>query len=111
MSSEKVFSFGCYRFLGTQRLLLEHDRPVRIGSRGRAILAILLEHSGEIVPKNVLMRRAWSSAWVEESTLRVHMSGLRSILNKDRSVASYIETITGVGYRFAAPLEIQPLSS
>ena len=104
MLSEKVFAFGGYRFLGTQRLLMERERPVRIGSRARAILAVLLEHAGEIVPKNVLMKRVWSSTWVEEGTLRVHVAGLRSILKKDRSIARYIETVTGVGYRFAAPV-------
>ncbi|MEJ0039257.1 MAG: winged helix-turn-helix domain-containing protein [Gammaproteobacteria bacterium] len=107
MSTEKLFVFGCYRFFVTQHLLMEGDRPLRIGSRAREILAMLLERAGEIVPKEALMRRVWPSTCVEDGTLRVHMVALRSALKKDRSVLRYIETVTGIGYRFVAPLEVQ----
>ncbi|MEJ0040268.1 MAG: winged helix-turn-helix domain-containing protein [Gammaproteobacteria bacterium] len=110
MSTEKVLAFGGYRFLVTQRLLMVRERPVQIGNRAGEILAVLLEHAGEVVRKRVLMERVWSSTCVEEGTLRVHMTRLRRILGKDRSVARYVETVTGIGYRFAAPLEVQSLS-
>ncbi len=107
MSDEEVFAFGSYRFLITQRVLMERDRPIRIGSRAREILAVLLERAGEIVPRSVLMKRVWPGTCVEEGTLRVHIAALRRVLKKDRSITRYIETVTGIGYRFVAPLEIQ----
>jgi DNA-binding winged helix-turn-helix (wHTH) protein len=104
MSGEHVFSFGKYRFLLPQRLLLQGDRSIRIGSRAREILAALLERAGEVVSKGALMKRVWPTVYVEEGALRVHVASLRKALGHDRSGASYVETITGIGYRFAAPV-------
>jgi hypothetical protein len=47
-------SFGPFRILPTQRLLLEGDQPVRLGSRAFEILAALVERSGEVVGKDDL---------------------------------------------------------
>jgi DNA-binding winged helix-turn-helix (wHTH) protein len=104
MSGENVLSFGDYRFLVPQHTLTQGDRRIRIGSRARGILAALLERAGEVVPKGVLMKRVWGGVYVDEGTLRVHVASLRKILSRDRSGARYIETVTGFGYRFAAPV-------
>lgn len=110
MTTEKVFVFGSYRFLATQRLLMACDQQVRIGSRAGEILAVLLEHAGEVVSKSVLIKHVWSNVHVGEVTLRVHIAALRSTLKKDRSVRRHIETVTGIGYRFVAPIEITAAS-
>ena len=46
-----AISFGPFRLLAAQRLLLEGDRPVRLGSRAFDILAALVERAGEVVDK------------------------------------------------------------
>jgi DNA-binding winged helix-turn-helix (wHTH) protein len=104
MLGANVLSFGSYRFLVQQRMLTQGERRVRIGSRAREILAALLERAGEVVPKGVLMKRVWADVFVGEGTLRVHVASLRKILGRDRSGERYIETVTGLGYRFAAPV-------
>ena len=65
-----AISFGPYRLLGAQRLLLEGDRPVRLGSRAFDILAALVERAGEVVGKEQLIARAWPQKFVEEATSR-----------------------------------------
>ena len=57
-------SFGPYRLLAAQRLLLEGDRPVRLGSRAFDILAALVERAGEVVGKEQLIARAWPKTYV-----------------------------------------------
>ena len=48
--------FACLR---RQRLLLEGEKPVRLGSRAFDILAVLAENAGEVVPKEELIARVW----------------------------------------------------
>ena len=49
MSPERAISFGSFRLLPAQQLLLEGEVPVRLGSRALEILTVLVEHAGELV--------------------------------------------------------------
>jgi DNA-binding winged helix-turn-helix (wHTH) protein len=54
----RTISFGPFRLLTEQRLLLEGDSPVRLGSRAFDILAALVERPGEVLGKEQLIARA-----------------------------------------------------
>src|SRR5262249_2301669 len=97
-------TFGPYRCLPGQRLLLHAGRPLPLGSRAREILFVLLEHAGEIVKKSELIGRVWPDTVVEEGTLRVHIAALRKALGEGQDGLRYVENVTGHGYRFIAPV-------
>src|SRR5258708_16291741 len=97
-------SFGPYRLLTDQRLLLEGDRPVRLGSRAFDILAALVERSGEVIGKEQLIARAWPQTFVEESNLKIQMSALRRALGDGQGGNRYVITLPGRGYNFVAPV-------
>ena len=69
--------FGPFRLFREQRLLLEGDRPVRLGSRAFDILAALVERAGEVVGREQLIARALPQTIVEESNLKIQMSVVR----------------------------------
>ena len=73
---ERAFAFGPYRLLAARRLLLEGDKPVRLGSRAFDILAALVERAGEVVGKEELIVRAWPQTFVEEANLKIKVSAL-----------------------------------
>ena len=98
-------SFGTFRLLPTQFLLLEGDKPVPLGSRALYILIALVEHPGELVSKQALMARVWPNVFVEPANLTVHISALRRMLRDGRDGNRFIINIPGRGYRFVAPLE------
>src|SRR3979409_1295070 len=100
----RPISFGPYRLLAAQRLLLEGDRPVRLGSRAFDILAALVERAGEVVGKEQLIARAWPQTFVEESNLKIQMSALRRALGDGQGGNRYVITVPGRGYNFVAPL-------
>jgi DNA-binding winged helix-turn-helix (wHTH) protein len=52
---ERIFAFGPFQLVAAQRLLLEGDKPVRLGSRAFDILAALVERAGEVVGKEELI--------------------------------------------------------
>src|ERR1700741_2894180 len=97
-------SFGPFRLLAGQRLLLEGDKPVRLGSRAFDILAALIERSGEVVGKEELTSRAWPQTFVEESNLKIQVSALRRALGDGQGGNRYVITVPGRGYNFVAPV-------
>ena len=63
------------------------------------LLALLVQHAGEIIPREALLMRVWSyGSEIRTSTLDVHVRRLRKKLGGYAD--QYIETIFGIGYRF-----------
>lgn len=63
------------------------------------LLALLVEHAGEIIPREALLFRVWGyGAGIRTRTLDVHVRRLRKKLGSHAD--QYIETIFGIGYRF-----------
>jgi predicted ATPase/DNA-binding winged helix-turn-helix (wHTH) protein len=102
--SGRHIAFGPFRLYPEQRVLLRADTPVRLGSRAREILFLLVERGGEIVKKSELMARVWPNIIVEEGTLRAYIARLRKALGDGQAGMRYVENVTGHGYRFVAPL-------
>jgi len=100
----REISFGPFRLLPAQFLLLEGDKPVPLGSRAMHILIVLLERPGELVTKQELMARVWPNLFVEPANLSVHVSALRRALRDGRDGSRFIINIPGRGYCFVAPI-------
>jgi DNA-binding response OmpR family regulator len=63
------------------------------------LLALLVRHAGEIIPREALLMRIWGyGAEIRTRTLDVHIRRLRKKLGVYAD--QYIETIFGIGYRF-----------
>jgi predicted ATPase/DNA-binding winged helix-turn-helix (wHTH) protein len=99
-------AFGPFRLLAGQRLLLEGDKPVRLGSRAFDILAALVERAGQLVGKEELIARVWPKTFVEESNLKIQVSALRRALGDGQGGHRYIVTVPGQGYNFVAPTRL-----
>ncbi len=100
-------SFGPYRLLVARRLLLEGDKPVRLGSRAFDILSALIERAGEVVGKEELIARAWPATYVEEANLKIQVSALRRALGDGQGDNRYVATVVGRGYNFVAPIRYE----
>src|ERR1700722_8193594 len=97
---EEAISFGPFRLLPGRRVLLRGDIMVRIGDRALDILIGLLARPGEVVSRVELARLVWPNTFVEDGTLRVHVSHLRGILRDDSLGPGYVSNVPGIGYRF-----------
>jgi two-component system, OmpR family, response regulator RegX3 len=68
------------------------------------LLAELMRHAGHVVKREDLMSRVWDVNWFGSTkTLDVHIGWLRRKLGDDPNDPVFIETVRGVGFRFAAP--------
>jgi DNA-binding winged helix-turn-helix (wHTH) protein len=103
-SAETSILFGPFRLLPRQRLLMEADKPVRLGSRAFDVLVALLERPGALVSKDELMAKVWPNTFVGPANLAVHISALRRALGDGCQGNRYVVNIPGRGYRFVAPV-------
>jgi two-component system, OmpR family, response regulator RegX3 len=68
------------------------------------LLAALMRSAGRVVKREELMSEVWDTNWFGSTkTLDVHIGWLRRKLDDDPADPTYIETVRGVGFRFAAP--------
>ncbi len=93
-----------------QRAALDGQRIV-LTRKEYDLLALLVRHAGEIIPREALLMRVWGySTEIRTRTLDVHIRRLRKKLGVYAD--QYIETIFGIGYRFQpfhAPRFFKPL--
>ena len=99
-----ALSFGPFRLShgGSSLFRYENDTmlPVRVSSRALAVLKVLVERPAELVSKDEIMAAVWPDTVVEDANLTVQVSALRRILDAGRTEGSWIQTISGRGYRF-----------
>ena len=71
------------------------------------VLAILLEHPGEMVTREVLQKRIWpDETFLDfEQSLNNSVAKLRDALGDRAKTPKFIETLPRLGYRFIAPVD------
>jgi DNA-binding response OmpR family regulator len=73
------------------------------------LLAELMRNAGRVVTREDLMSKVWDVNWFGSTkTLDVHIGWLRRKLGDDSNQPHYIETVRGVGFRFASPEVEEP---
>jgi len=84
--------------------------PITLREQSFQVLAALMERPGEIVTREALRRRLWSSdTFVDfEVALNCAVSRLRDALGDSANSPSFIETIPKRGYRFVVPIPKRP---
>src|ERR1700692_3207052 len=102
--ADDAITFGPFRLLPGQQMLLKAGKPVRLGSRALEILTALVERPGELVSKKEWVGRVWPNTVVEESNVKVHVAALRRALGDGRDGNRFLINIPGRGYRFVAPV-------
>ncbi|WP_167392240.1 ATP-binding protein [Mesorhizobium sophorae] len=100
----EILSFGSYRLIGAERLLVKDGTPVAIGGRALDVLIALTDRAGEIVSGRELIDLVWPGVFVEEANLRVHIAAIRRVLADGKDGSRYIVNVPGRGYTFVAPV-------
>src|ERR1022692_1134034 len=73
------------------------------------LLTRLLRDAGSVVSRETLMSEVWDENWFGSTkTLDVHIAGLRRKLGDQPASPRYIQTVRGVGFRFAADEQPRP---
>ncbi len=96
------YEFGRFRLKVAERVLLREGELVPLTPKVFDILVTLVEHGGQVVAKDDLMKRVWPNTFVEEGNLTQNISLLRKALGETPGGVQFIETVPRRGYRFVA---------
>jgi DNA-binding winged helix-turn-helix (wHTH) protein/tetratricopeptide (TPR) repeat protein len=107
-SPSPVYRFGVFQANLAARELRKHGVRVRLPGQPYCILSMLLERPGEVVTREEMRQRLWTSeTFVDfEHSLNTAIKKLRAALGDSPENSRYIETIPRVGYRFVAPIQV-----
>lgn len=99
--------FGPFEYDTVSGDLRKHRTRIRLQGKPLQILALLLDRYGEIVGRDELQRHLWGGAtFVDfEQGLNAAVNKLRQALGDFADQPRYIETVSGRGYRFIAPIQ------
>jgi len=76
--------------------------PVVLTQREFELLLFMARHPHRVFSRNQLMDAVWQySFYTDTSTVTVHVRRLRAKLERDPGHPRHLETVWGVGYRFA----------
>jgi TolB-like protein/DNA-binding winged helix-turn-helix (wHTH) protein/Tfp pilus assembly protein PilF len=101
--SSNMLAFGDFRLDLGERLLLKSDgTEVPLTPRVFETLRYLVEHSGRLLDKELIMEAVWPDSIVEENNLAQAISKLRQVFGETPGSPDYIVTVPGRGYRFVA---------
>jgi DNA-binding response OmpR family regulator len=92
---------GDIRLEPAARRVLVGGNEISLANKEYELLKVLLEHAGQVVPRETILREVWGDAELRGSkTLDMHMSWLRRKIGDEGSVAERrIATVRGVGFR------------
>jgi len=86
---------------GARRVHVDGEEIV-LTQREFDLLAFLAAHPGQAFTRDQLMDHVWQfSFYSDTSTVTVHIRRLRAKLERDAARPEWIQTVWGVGYRFA----------
>jgi TolB-like protein/DNA-binding winged helix-turn-helix (wHTH) protein len=106
--SSPVYQFGDFRLDFGAFDLLRKGYPVRVERKPMELLILLVSRPGQLVTRTEIAERLWSSeVFVDtEHGINTAVRKLRYLLQDDPENPQFIQTVTGLGYRFIAPVAL-----
>ena len=96
-----------YEFSGlvvdlSRRQVLVHGERVDLTTTEFEILSLLAAHPGWVYSRQQIMQQLWDGAFYGEArSADVHIQRIRRKIEPDPKNPRYIQTVRGVGYKFA----------
>lgn len=79
-----------------------HDEPIALTPKEYELLKLLVTNPGRAFTRDELLERIWGYEYYGDTrTVDVHIRHLRAKLKGDENISKAIETVCGIGYRFA----------
>jgi DNA-binding winged helix-turn-helix (wHTH) protein/TolB-like protein len=100
-------SFGPFEFDSATRELRRNGDIVKLQSQPAQVLAVLVEHAGEVVTRDALRQAVWGGdTFVDfDKGLNFAIAQVRTALGDSADAPTYIRTFPKRGYQFIAPVE------
>jgi TolB-like protein/DNA-binding winged helix-turn-helix (wHTH) protein/Flp pilus assembly protein TadD len=110
--SRETFRFGDFTLDVLAYELRHQGHPVRLERRPMDLLVLLVERRGQLVARNEIIERLWGKdVFVDVDTgINTVIWKVRAALRDSKDEPAFVETVSGRGYRFIAPVDVVPPS-
>jgi len=106
-NQNRIARFGVFELNFKAGELRKNGARLRLQEQPLQVLALLLERAGEIVTREELRQKLWTSdTFVDfDHSLNTAINKVREVLGDSASSPRYVETLARRGYRFIAPVQ------
>jgi DNA-binding winged helix-turn-helix (wHTH) protein len=99
---DRVFQFEGFTLDVTRRVLRTVDRDIELRPKSFDVLCCLVQHGGQLVTKDEVLRSVWPGIAVSDESLTRCVSDIRhSLGDRDQRI---VKTMPGRGYLLAVPV-------
>jgi TolB-like protein/DNA-binding winged helix-turn-helix (wHTH) protein/tetratricopeptide (TPR) repeat protein len=107
--TRRKIRFGVFQVDLASGELYKHGIRIKLQEQPFQVLAVLLEHPGEMVTREELRQRLWGhDTYVDfDHSLNISINKLREALGDSAATPRFIETLPRRGYRFVAPVTVE----
>ncbi|MCP5098519.1 MAG: response regulator transcription factor [Chloroflexi bacterium] len=107
MEKQQEFHVGDIQLNVETRQVYKRNEQLTLRYKEFELLSLLMSRVGEVVTRAELFDQVWGTDWLGDTrTLDVHTRWLREKIEDTPSQPRYIQTVRGVGYRFATKEEM-----
>jgi two-component system, OmpR family, KDP operon response regulator KdpE len=99
---EAQFVVGSLCIDTSARLVTKGGVQVKLTATEYDLLLLFVRHAGKVLTHKYILESVWGPAYSEETQYtRVHVGNLRKKIEDDPANPHFIQTESGIGYRFA----------
>jgi DNA-binding winged helix-turn-helix (wHTH) protein/TolB-like protein len=91
--------------------ITKEGQTVSLEPKVMEVLVYLVQHAGEVLPKEKIIRAVWRDSFVSDEVLTNAVSALRRVFGDDPKKPRFIETLPRRGYRIVShvvPTDLPP---
>lgn len=100
-AENRMLSFGELRIEPSTRIVNRSDQEINLTAIEFDLLHFLARHPRQVFTRDQLLESVWGvSAYIDPSTVTVHIRRLREKIEPDPASPTHLITVWGVGYRF-----------
>ncbi|KIA83975.1 response regulator [Flavobacterium sp. AED] len=99
--NEPIIEFGEISIDFTSRIVKLKNEILKLTTTEYNLLSILVKNEGRVLTHQYLLKQVWGNSYSDQTQyLRVFVAQLRKKIEEDPNRPKYINTESGVGYRF-----------
>jgi len=102
------YAFGEFEFESRENVLLRDGVRLPVRPKALSLLTHLIQRRGRLVYKRELIERLWPDVAVGMTSLSTLVGEIRVLLGDSGRLQALIRTENGRGYRFIAPVRVEP---
>ncbi len=109
--SAPAYQFGPFRLDCGRYELLHEGHSLKLERKPMELLILLASRDGQLVTRDEIAKRLWDTdVFVDtEHGINTAIRKIRTVLRDDPEDPHYVQTVTGMGYRFVAPVIAEPI--